>query len=169
MNLGGTANLFSRPLGAPLGPALGLGDAPSSTVSSTSPSPGALFAQPLFKGLPKLSDGSPEDPAVLSTSATLGGIQVGTSSSTSMGGGPPGLFFGPLGGVKSSAVAATLLASGEGEDHGGTSDKAASSLRAGQISTGFLPLGGGSSGKMGGPPPLLGFGTGAGNMTTDQP
>lgn len=81
-----------------------------------------------------------------------------------MGGGP-GLVFGPLGG---GSAAAALLASGDGEDLGAL-NKAASSLRAGQISTGFLPLGGGSSGKLGGPPPLMGFGAGAGGLTADQP
>ena len=48
--LGNQAEMF-RPLGAlPGQPALG--DALGGIASSTSPSPGALFAEPLFKGLP---------------------------------------------------------------------------------------------------------------------
>ena len=74
MNLAGSSNLFDRPLGSSLGTTLGLGDAPSDTVASTSPSPGGIFAEPVFTGLQKFYDGSPEDPAVLSSSATLGGI-----------------------------------------------------------------------------------------------
>ena len=55
--LGGTQGIF-RPLGV-LGPGLS-GDNSGNAAPSTSPS-NALFAKPLFQGLPKLPDGSPED------------------------------------------------------------------------------------------------------------
>ena len=81
-----------------LGPGLISGGQAPSTSSSS-----ALFAQPLFQGLPKLPDDSPEEvyraaPGQTLASALLGdGEATGGKSASSLGGGA-GLVFGPLGG-----------------------------------------------------------------------
>lgn len=73
-----------------------LGGTLGGIASSTSPST-ALFGQPLFAGLPKLPDGSPEETAM---PTTLMGVNsaAGATGTSSLGGGGSGLFFGPLSG-----------------------------------------------------------------------
>lgn len=104
---------------------LGSGMAPSTSQ------PSALFAQPLFQGLPKLPDGSPEGGATAPSNdmnSLLGqfnSVAGGAPSSSSLGGGS-GLLFGPLGG--GGALATPL--DGTKDTQSGSLDRAAN-LRAG--------------------------------------